>query len=214
MDIFNTYKEHKIPLLSLGIVIIGLLWSGINPRDQFTWFLEVAPVFIAMAVLIMTYQNFRFTNLAYGLIALHAIILMIGGHYTYAHVPLFDHIKTMLGTDRNSYDGVGHLAQGFIPAIVIRELLIRTSKLRNKFWIFYLTLFSCLGISATYEIFEWATAVFTGDSAEEFLGTQGDVWDTQKDMLLAGIGSILAQWTLSRPHDSQIKEWNDHQPHC
>jgi putative membrane protein len=200
-------SDQIIPALSLLSVILVFIWSSINPFDRFTWWLEIAPVLIVVIILIPTFSKFQFTNLAYILIAFHAIILCVGGHYTYARVPYFDEIGALFGSGRNSYDGLGHLAQGFIPAIVLRELIIRTSNLRDKFWIFYLVLFSCLGFSACYELIEYCVAVMSGTNADEFLGTQGDVWDTQKDMALAGVGAILAQWTLSRMHDVQLKKF-------
>ena len=166
--------------------------------------MEVAPVVIALPLLLATHARFRFTDLAYTLIALHCVILMIGGKYTYAEVPLFNWIRDVFDLARNHYDRVGHFAQGFIPAIVIRELLIRTSPLRPGKWMFFIIVFGCLGISATYELVEWTAAVLLGDSADAFLGTQGDAWDTQKDMALAGIGAIVGQLVLARVHDRQL----------
>jgi len=194
-------KRH---LALLAIVLAVFIWSGIQPRDRLTWAMEVAPVVIALPLLLATHARFRFTDLAYTLIALHCVILMIGGKYTYAEVPLFNWIRDVFDLARNHYDRVGHFAQGFIPAIVIRELLIRTSPLRPGKWMFFIIVFGCLGISATYELVEWTAAVLLGDSADAFLGTQGDAWDTQKDMALAGIGAIVGQLVLARVHDRQL----------
>jgi len=166
--------------------------------------MEVLPALIAAPILIFTSKKFPLTDLLYVLIAIHAIILMVGGHYTYAKVPLFDWIRDELGTSRNSYDGLGHFAQGFVPALVGRELLIRTSELKRGKWMFAVIVLSCFGISAIYELIEWAAAEAEGGAADQFLSTQGDVWDTQKDMLLAGIGAIVSLLTLSRWHDRQL----------
>lgn len=176
----------------------------IGPYDWPTWVMETLPVWIALPILIFTRKRFPLTNLVYVLIAIHAVILIVGAHYTYARVPLFDWIRDELGAARNSYDGVGHFAQGFIPALVGRELLIRTSDLTRGKWMFALIVLSCLGISAIYELLEWAAALLEGSGADEFLSTQGDIWDTQKDMALAGVGAIVSLLTLSRWHDRQL----------
>lgn len=196
--------NHTIPAICLAVIISVFIWSGIGPYERTTWWLEVAPVLIALPILFATYKNFRLTNLLYILIMLHAIILMVGGHYTYARVPAFDWIRDITGGERNSFDGLGHLAQGFIPAMAARELLLRTSTLRYGKWMFTLIVFSCFGIAAIYEIIEWIAAVMMGQGAEEFLGTQGDEWDTQKDMALAGIGAAIALLTLSKLHDRAL----------
>ncbi len=195
----------RFPAACLAAVLAVLLWSGIAPYDRPTWWMEVLPVLIAVPLLVLTYKKFPLTALLYALIAIHGIILMVGAHYTYARVPLFDWVQALLGTARNSYDGIGHLAQGFIPAMVARELLIRTSTLERGKWMVALIVFSCLGISAVYELLEWATAVIEGGAADEFLSTQGDIWDTQKDMALAGVGAIAALVLLSKWHDRQLK---------
>ena len=200
-----------VPVACLIVTVAVFIWSGINPYDRFTWWLEVAPVLIALPVLLFTWKRFPLTNLLYILIAVHAVILMVGGHYTYARVPFFDLLRDYLGSVRNSYDGLGHLAQGFIPAMVARELLVRTSPLRPGKWLFTLIIFSCLGISAVYEIIEWAAAVWTGGNAEDFLGTQGDPWDTQKDMVLAGVGAILALVTLGKVHNRSLEKLKKHE---
>ena len=200
-----------VPVACLIVTVAVFIWSGINPYDRFTWWLEVAPVLIALPVLLLTWKRFPLTDLLYILIAVHAVILMVGGHYTYARVPFFDLLRDYLGSVRNSYDGLGHLAQGFIPAMVARELLVRTSPLRPGKWLFTLIIFSCLGISAVYEIIEWAAAVWTGGNAEDFLGTQGDPWDTQKDMVLAGVGAILALVTLGKVHNRSLEKLKKHE---
>ena len=185
-----------------------LIWSGINPKDQFTWLLEVLPALIGIIILTFTYNRFRLTTLAYILILIHSIILMVGGHYTYAEVPLFDWLKDVLELKRNNYDKIGHLAQGFIPAIIAREILIRKSVVPDKGWLNFIIICICLAISAFYELIEWWVAVLSGESAEAFLGTQGYVFDTQSDMFLALLGSTIALILLSRMHDKQLEEIN------
>lgn len=198
--------QHKYPLALLGFVTLVFIWSAIGPHDRLTWWMEVMPAIIAAALLIPTANKFPLTPLLYTLVAVHAVILIVGGHYTYAHVPIGNWIKEVFGTARNSYDGLGHFAQGFIPAMAARELLLRTSPLRPGKWLFTLIILGCLGISAIYELIEWAAAVIMGGSADEFLGTQGDVWDTQKDIFLAGVGAIAALLLLSRLHDRQLEK--------
>jgi len=184
-----------------------LVWSAIDPKDQFTWFLEVFPALIGFVLIVLTYKKFPLTPLLYTLILIHMIILMVGGHYTYAEVPLFDWIKEVFHQSRNNYDKVGHLAQGFIPAILARELLIRKHVVTaSRAWLNYIVLSIILAFSAFYELIEWWVAVATGDDAEAFLGTQGYVWDTQSDMMYALIGGIAALILLSRLHDKQIKK--------
>ncbi len=191
--------------LALLALVLGVLaWSGIAPHDRFTWFLEVAPVLVGLPIVLLTARRFPLTPLAYTLLALHACILMVGGKYTYAEVPLGFWVRDAMGWTRNHYDRLGHLAQGFIPAIVAREVMLRTSPLRPGKWLFFLVLCFALALSATYELVEWWTAAGTGEAADAFLGTQGDVWDTQWDMMLAGIGAITAQLLLSRWHDRQL----------
>lgn len=182
-----------------------LVWSGINPHDRFTWSLEVAPAILGLVVLVFTYRKFRFSTLVYWLILIHAIILMIGGRYTYAMVPLFDWIKDSFELSRNNYDKVGHFAQGFIPALIAREILIRKSPLGGSKWLFFVVVSICLTLSALYEIIEWWVAIATGEAAEAFLGTQGYVWDTQSDMAFALIGAILSLLFLGRYHDRAIE---------
>jgi putative membrane protein len=197
-------RSPALPAALLALVAVALVASGIRPYDRLTWVLEVLPVLIAAPLLLATYRRFPLTPLAYGLIALHALILVLGAHYTYARVPLGVWMQDAFDFTRNHYDRIGHLMQGFGPAIIIRELLIRTSPLVPGKWLFTLVLFSVLGISATYEFTEWWAALAGGEAAGAFLGTQGDVWDTQWDMFLAGCGAIAAQLLLARLHDRQL----------
>ena len=191
------------PIL-LAVVLLVLLWSGIAPHDRFTWFLEVAPVLIGVPVVVLTARRFRLTPLSCTLLAIHACILMVGGKYTYAEVPLGHWVSELMGWTRNNYDRLGHLAQGFVPAIVGREILLRTSPLRRGKWLTAIMIAICLAISASYELIEWATAVSTGTAADAFLGTQGDPWDTQEDMAMAAVGAVLALATLTRVQDRQV----------
>ncbi len=188
-----------------GAVFLGVLvWSGTAPRDRFTWWLEVAPALLAVPVLALTFRRFPLTHLAYTLILLHAIILMVGGHYTYAEVPLFDRLSEWMGWSRNNYDKLGHFAQGFVPALLAREVFIRLEVVRGPTWRNGLVVALCLAISALYELVEWLVAVLSGMDAEAFLGTQGYAWDTQSDMAVALVGAILSLLLLSRAHDRQI----------
>ena len=185
---------------------IFLIWSAINPADYFTWFLEVVPALVGLVVLVLTYKKFPLTHLGYSLILLHCIILMIGGHYTYAEVPFFDWLKQIFDLERNNYDKVGHFAQGFVPAIIAREILIRKSVINGMKWLNFFIVCFCLSFSALYELIEWLVAISTGESAEAFLGTQGYIWDTQSDMAFALVGAISSLVFLSRLHDKQIKK--------
>jgi putative membrane protein len=198
--------NHRLPLALLATVAIALAASAIGPYDRLTWWLEALPVLVAIPLLAATYTRFPLTPLAYWLIAIHALILLLGAHYTYARVPLGAWMQDAFGFERNHYDRIGHLMQGFGPAIVIRELLLRTSPLVPGKWLFTLVLFSVLGVSATYEFTEWWAALAGGDAAGAFLGTQGDVWDTQWDMFLAGCGAVASQALLGRVHDRQVAE--------
>ena len=173
--------------------------------EPFTWFLEVAPAIIAGGVLLLTFNSFRLTPLLYCLILFHCVILMIGGHYTYAEVPLFESLKTVFDFERNNYDKVGHFVQGFVPAMVAREILIRKNVVNGTAWLNFYIICFCLAFSAFYELLEWWVAIASGESAEAFLGTQGYVWDTQSDMWFALIGAILALMLLSNYHDSQLR---------
>jgi len=197
-------------VLWLFLFFAVLLWSGINPKDQFTWFLEIVPALIGFVLLALTYKKFPLTPLLYTLILIHMIILMVGGHYTYAEVPLFDTIKELLGQSRNNFDKVGHFMQGFEPAILAREILIRKEIISgSRAWLNYIIVSIVLAFSAFYELIEWWVALATGDDAEAFLGTQGYVWDTQSDMMYALIGAITALLLLSRLHDRQLKGIED-----
>jgi putative membrane protein len=182
-----------------------LVWSGMAPHDYPTWLLEVAPALIAAAVLWFTRERFPLTRLTYVLILIHCIVLMVGGHYTYAEVPLGDWIRDAFDQDRNNYDKLGHLAQGFIPAIVAREILVRKKVVNYPGWRDFLIVCVCLAISASYELLEWWVALLSAEAAEAFLGTQGYVWDTQSDMWLALLGAIAALVLLSRWHDRQLR---------
>lgn len=193
-----------MPLVLLAIVAGALIVSAIGPTDRLTWWLEVAPVLIAAPVLILTARGFPLTNLLYVLIAMHALILILGGHYTYAMVPPGDWVQDLFDLARNPYDRLGHFAQGFVPAMIAREILLRKSPLRRGGWLFFIVCCICLAVSACYEFIEWWAAIIGGGSAEAFLGMQGDVWDTQWDMFLALCGSIIAQLTLSRVHDRAL----------
>ncbi len=192
-------------ILWIALFCIVLVWSAIAPHDYFTWFLEVAPALLGFVILAATYRRFRLTPLVYVLILLHCIILMVGGHYTYAEVPLFDWIKDVWDLERNNYDKVGHLAQGFIPAVIAREILVRTNAVKAGGWLNLFVVSFCLAVSASYELVEWGVALLTGESAEAFLGTQGYIWDTQSDMFLALVGAVLALLLLSNVHDRQIE---------
>ncbi len=192
--------------LWLGIFFAALIWSGVHPKDTFTWFLEVVPALIGFVLIVFTYKKFPLTPLLYTLILIHMIILMVGGHYTYAEVPLFDTIKEILHQTRNNYDKVGHFMQGFMPAILAREILIRKHVVKaSKLWLNYIVLSIVLAFSAFYELVEWWVALSSGEDAEAFLGTQGYIWDTQSDMMMAMIGGITALIVLSRWHDKQLK---------
>ncbi len=198
----------RLHLFLLSIFFFILIWSAINPKDYFTWMLEVFPALLGVAILIITYNRFRFTTLTYLLILIHSTILFVGGHYTYAEVPLFDWLRDVFHQTRNNYDKVGHFAQGFIPAIIARELFIRLNVIVKKGWLFFLVTSVCLAISAMYEFIEWVAATLTGEAADAFLGTQGYIWDTQSDMLYAFVGAIVAQLILVRIHFQQIERLN------
>jgi putative membrane protein len=192
--------------LWLTIFALVFVWSAIRPFDTFTWFLEVLPAVIALLVLLATRKTFPLTGLVYVLILVHCIILMVGGHYTYAEVPLFDWVRDTFGLARNNYDKLGHFAQGFIPAMVAREILIRKAVINGRVWMNFLIVCFCLAVSAFYELVEWAVAELVGGPAEAFLGTQGYVWDTQSDMAFALAGAVLALVSLGRLHDRQLQQ--------
>lgn len=188
----------------LIIFFAVFIWSMLNPKDLFTWFLEVLPAIIGFVIIVSTYGKFKFTTFVYVFILIHTIILMIGGHYTYAEMPLFNWIRDTFSLSRNYYDRLGHLAQGFIPALVCREILIRKSIVKKGKMLSFVVVCICLSISASYELIEWGVAEATGEAADAFLGTQGDVWDTQWDMFMALIGSITALSLFSSVHDKYI----------
>lgn len=195
---------RREPLVLLVLALAALVVSGIGPKDRFTWLLEVAPVLIGVPILVATARRFPLTPLVYRLLFLHALVLMAGGHWTYAEVPLGEWAKQAFGFTRNHYDRLGHLMQGFVPAILAREILLRRSPLGRGGWLRLFVTSVCLAFSALYELIEWAAALATGEAATAFLGTQGDPWDTQWDMFLALCGALLAQALLSRLHDRQL----------
>ena len=199
--------KAREPAALLAVGAAMLVWSGINPSDRTTWILEVFPIFVAVPLLLATARRFPLTPLAYRLIFVHALILMLGGHYTYAQVPLGFWMQRVFGFTRNHYDRIGHLAQGFVPAIIAREILIRRSPLGPGKWLFVIVLCVCLAISACYEFIEWWSALLGGSAADAFLGTQGDPFDTQADMRMALMGAVAAQLLLARAHDRQISQF-------
>jgi putative membrane protein len=195
-------------LAATAVMVVALVLSGVGPYDRMTWWLEVAPVLIVLPVLWATRERFPLTTLLYALIAVHAVILCVGGHWTYARVPAGDWVQQAFGLARNPYDRLGHLVQGFVPAIAAREILVRTSPLRGSRWLPFLIVATCLAISATYELIEWATALAFGGGAVEFLGTQGDPWDAQWDMFCALLGAIAALVLLSALHARSLRRLN------
>ena len=196
-----------IKYIWLGLFFSVLIWSGINPKDQFTWFLEVLPAIIGVVIMLGTYKQFKLTPILYWFILAHCIVLMVGGHYTYAEVPLFDNL---FGSERNNYDKVGHFFQGFVPALLAREILLRKKVVNGRGWLITFVISVCLAFSAFYELIEWWVAVLSGENAEAFLGTQGYVWDTQSDMGLALFGAICSLLVLSKVHDKQLKNVKDY----
>ncbi len=192
--------KQALWLLLFGAVFI---WSAIAPKDRFTWLLEVAPALIGLVLLVVTRRRFPLTPLLYGLILAHAVVLMVGGHYTYAEVPLFD---GLFGSERNNYDKLGHFMQGFVPAVLAREILLRLQVVNGRGWLALMVVSICLAFSACYELIEWWVAAATGEGAESFLGTQGYEWDTQSDMALALLGAVSALLTLGRLHDRQLRQ--------
>jgi putative membrane protein len=197
--------KRREPLVLLALTAVALVVSGIGPHDRTTWWLEVLPVLVVAPVLVATARRFPLTPLAYRLIFVHALVLILGGHYTYARVPLGDWARDFFHLERNPYDRFGHVMQGFVPAIATREVLLRTSPLRRGGWLFFVVLCVVLAISAAYEMLEWAAAEVGGDEASAFLGTQGDEWDTQWDMFLALLGAGVALIALGRVHDRQLE---------
>jgi len=196
----------RLRLALLGIVALALAVSAVRPTDRLTWWLEVAPILIAVPLLALTVRRFPLTGLVYVLISCHALVLIIGAHYTYARVPAGFWLQDWLDLSRNPYDRLGHFVQGFVPALIGREILLRLTPLVRGAWLFFIVAAICLAVSACYEFIEWWAALIGGGSAEAFLGTQGDVWDTQWDMFLALCGAIVAQLTLARVHDRALAE--------
>jgi putative membrane protein len=199
-------NQPKILCLAATILILLLLLSGLQPYDRATWLMEVVPVLVVLPILFATYSRFPLTNLLYSLIFLHAIVLIIGGAYTYARVPLGFEIAQWFGLDRNPYDKIGHFMQGFVPAIAAREILIRHQILAKGKMLSFIVICIVLAISATYELIEWAVALALGQGAQEFLGTQGYEWDTQSDMFFALIGAMAALLFLSKWHNQQLNK--------
>jgi putative membrane protein len=197
-------EQKRVLLFLLCGFAIVLAWSVIHPHDYFTWMLEIFPAILALMALAFTYRRFQFTTFVYTLIFLHACILFVGGHYTYAEVPLFNWIRDHFHLARNDYDRVGHFAQGFVPALVAREVLLRQKIVLRRGWLFFIVLSICLAVSAAYELLEWRVAVASGTAADAFLGTQGDPWDTQEDMATAAVGALTALLLFSRWHDRLI----------
>jgi len=194
----------KIPQKLSIILIIAFIWSGLAPKSYLTWALEVIPAIVGFILLIITYKNFKFTNLVYFTVFISIIVITIGGHYTYSDVPLFNWIKEVLGQTRNNYDKLGHFVQGFLPALMFREFFIQKKLINQRFWLNGFVITMCISISAIYEIFEWLVAYLAGGTAEEFLGTQGYIWDAQSDMLYAIVGSLSAVLFLSKLQDKAI----------
>ena len=191
--------------LALAAAVLAVLaWSGIAPYDRVTWWMEVAPALVALPLMAATYRSYRLTDLLYALIAVHCVILMIGGAYTYARVPIGFDLQQWFGLSRNPYDKIGHFAQGFVPAMVAREILLRGRYLAPGKMLAFVVISIVLAISAAYELIEWGAAVALGQGADEVLGTQGDPWDTQSDMFTALIGGVAALLTLTRLHDRQL----------
>ena len=205
----NAVREHSLKLLWLSLFFAVLIWSAIAPKDYFTWFLEVTPALLGLIILLATYHRFPLSRLTYSLILLHCLILMVGGHYTYAKVPLFDTFAEWFGWGRNHYDKLGHFVQGFVPAAIARELLLRLEVVKNERWLMLFVLCFCLAFSALYELIEWGAALAVGEDAEAFLGTQGYVWDTQSDMLFALIGSIVFLLLFRKWQNASIRDLND-----
>jgi putative membrane protein len=197
-------EQKPVLFMLLGGFAIALAWSAIHPHDYFTWALEVFPALLGLAALAITYRRFQFTTFVYFLIMVHAWILFVGGHYTYAEVPLFNWIRGHFHLARNDYERVGHFAQGFVPALIAREVLLRQKIVLRRGWLFFIVLSICLAVSATYELLEWRVAVASGSAADAFLGTQGDPWDTQEDMATALVGATIALLFFSRGHDRLI----------
>ncbi|MBL4720268.1 MAG: DUF2238 domain-containing protein [Alphaproteobacteria bacterium] len=197
-------KRSAVPILLLGLVVVVFVASAVGPKDRLTWYLEVAPIIVGVVILGLSYRRFPLSHLVYALLFAHSVILATGGHYTYAEVPVGFWVQDFWDLSRNPYDRLGHFAQGFVPALLAREILIRRSPLKGSRWLAFLVLCVCLSFSALYELIEWWAAVLLGQSADEFLGTQGDIWDTQWDMFLALIGAAAALIFFSKAHDKSM----------
>ncbi len=206
MGFLKTSAKNQSRFFSVLLLLFSavFVWSAINPYDRPTWFLEVLPVIIALPIMVTSYKHFPLTSLVYVLILIHATILMIGAHYTYAQVPLFSWLRDHFELSRNYYDRLGHFAQGFVPAMIAREILMRKQVVQKGKWLFFIVCCICLSISAFYELIEWWVAIAAGIAAEAFLGTQGDIWDTQWDMFIALIAAISAQIFLKNHHNQQL----------
>ncbi|ALR90795.1 MULTISPECIES: DUF2238 domain-containing protein [Clostridium] len=202
-------SNKRFHLILLVMLLSILIWSVIEPKDLFIWFLEVLPVIIGVSVLICIYPKYRFSNFIYVLITIESIILIVGGHYTYAEMPIFNWIRDTFDLSRNYYDRLGHFMQGFIPAMIAREIIIRNKVINKKKYLSFIVICICLAISASYELIEFVVAKLTGNAADAFLGTQGDVWDTQWDMLMALIGSVTSLSLFSRYHDKKLTQLNN-----
>src|SRR3954470_19638513 len=200
-------RSARLHVTLLGLFAVALVWSAIRPFGYELWALEVFAAVVSVALLIATYRRFSLTDLLYLLIFLHALILLVGGHYSYARVPLGDWVRDALHLARNHFDRLGHFAQGFVPAMIAREILIRKHVVRGRGWLFSFVFCIALAISASYELFEWAVAILSKSSAEDFLAMQGDPWDTQKDMATAALGAIVAQLALARWHDRLLEKY-------
>jgi putative membrane protein len=199
-------KEVGLHIFMLAALVLISLWSLIGCFDLFTWALEAFPAVIGLVILILVYRKFRFTSLVYFLIWLHAVILLIGAHYTYARMPLFNWLRDTFELSRNHYDRLGHVAQGFVPAMIARELLLRKSLLQKGKWLFFIVVCICLAVSAFYELLEWTAAVISAEASRSFLGLQGDNWDTQKDMALCLAGAVAALLLLGKSHDRRLEK--------
>jgi putative membrane protein len=196
--------SQNLKYLMTGFVVVSLIFSGVEPYDRTTWILEVFPVLIGLPLLLWVDHKYKVTLLLFALACLHFLVLMYGGAYTYARAPLGFWLQDLLQFKRNPYDRIGHFMQGFVPAILAREVLIRSAKIASRNYLFFLCVCICLAVSATYELIEWAAALILGQGADEFLGTQGDQWDTQWDMFMALVGSLVALLLCSRLHDKQL----------
>lgn len=206
MTLENLTMSRGRVMAWLSIFGVVLVWSAISPKDYYTWILEVFPALAGLVVLALTRHRFALTALVYWLILAHSVILMVGGHYTYAEVPLFNWVEHVFDQSRNNFDKLGHLAQGFVPALIAREILIRRQIVNGVWWTHFIVVCICLSISACYELIEWFVALISRQAADSFLGTQGYIWDTQSDMAWALFGAILAIALLGRVHDRQIAE--------